>query len=60
MASLSAPQPDEVDPTDFLRALLKISPEDARKVRDASPAPSESEGQEGPVHDYGEDSPEPS
>lgn len=28
----------EVDPEDFLRALLKISPEDAAKAREDSPA----------------------
>lgn len=50
----------EVDPRDFLRALLRISPDDAKKVRDASPEPPESKGQEGPIHDYGEDSPETS
>lgn len=43
-------QPD-VDPVAFLRALMKISPEDAEKARDESPAPA---GQEGPVHDYGD------
>ena len=54
------PEPEDVDPREFLRALLKISPEDAKKVRDASPTRRKSKGQTGPVHDYGEDSPEPS
>jgi hypothetical protein len=52
--------PSGLDPREFLRALLRISPEDAEKVRDRSPAPGTPEGQEGPVHDYGEDDAEPS
>jgi len=44
-------QPD-IDPAEFLRALLRVSPEDAEKARDDSPAPA---GQEGRVHDYGDD-----
>lgn len=41
----------EVDPLDFVRAVLHIAPEDAKKVRDASPARKRT-GQVGPVHDY--------
>lgn len=48
----------EVDPRDFVRALLRLSPEDARTVRERSPEPPQPESQEGPVHDYGEDDPE--
>lgn len=44
-----------VDPEDFLRALLKISPEDAEKAREQSPATRRRpEKQEGPTADYGE------
>ncbi|MFL6162239.1 MAG: hypothetical protein ACJ74U_08420 [Jatrophihabitantaceae bacterium] len=47
-------QPD-VDPMDFLRALIRLSPEDARTVRERSPEPAQPDGGEGPFHDYGED-----
>ena len=30
-------EPQDVDPEEFLRALLKISPEDAEKVREDTP-----------------------
>lgn len=46
----------DVDPTEFLRALLKISPEDAEKAREQSPATRKRPGtekQEGPTADYG-------
>jgi hypothetical protein len=46
-----------VDPKDFLRAMLYISPEDAKKARERSPATRKRTPPEGPVHDYGEDSP---
>ena len=49
-----------IDPKEFLRALLHISPEDAKKVRDATPATRKRKPPEGPRHDYGEDSPETS
>jgi len=50
---------DVVDPEDFLRALLKISPEDAESVREDAPATRKrNEGQEGPTADYGEDNPD--
>ncbi|HJQ01142.1 MAG TPA: hypothetical protein VJ851_06055 [Jatrophihabitans sp.] len=51
---------DAIDPKEFLRALLRISPEDAKTVRERSPAPGKPEGQEGPSHDYGEDEADPS
>lgn len=60
---MATPQPErqpEADPRDFLRALLRLSPEDARKVRERSPEPREPEGHEGPFHDYGEDDADPS
>jgi hypothetical protein len=38
----------EVDPQDFLRALLKISPEDAEKAREGSPATRKRRSPEGP------------
>lgn len=59
-------QPDEqhdVDPEDFLRALLKISPEDAAKARELAAqrdrervdeADGAPRGQYGPTADYGE------
>ena len=31
--------PGEVDPMDFLAALLRLSPEDAERVRNATPEP---------------------
>lgn len=31
-------EPSDVDPQDFLRALMHISPEDAEKAREQSPA----------------------
>jgi hypothetical protein len=52
--------PEQVDPKEFLRALLRLSPDDARKAREASPPPPESDGQEGPFHDYDEDDANPS
>jgi hypothetical protein len=51
---------DEIDPKDFLRALLRISPEDAKKVRERSPVTRKRKPPEGPHHDYGEDDAEPS
>jgi hypothetical protein len=48
---------ESVDPTEFLRALLRISPEDAAKAREQSPAPNRRKPQEGPYHDYGDDEP---
>jgi hypothetical protein len=46
------------DPTEFLRALLRISPEDAAKARANSPARRRRKPQEGPYHNYGDDSSE--
>jgi hypothetical protein len=60
---MATPRPEEqpdVDPIGFLRALIRLSPEDAKKVRERSPEPPEPEGQEGPSHDYGEDDADPS
>ncbi len=57
------PQPEqqpEVDPRDFLRALLRISPEDAKTIRERTPEPAQPEGREGPFHDYDEDDANPS
>lgn len=44
----------EVDPQEFLRALLRISPADARKARANSPAPRKHKSQEGPYQEYGD------
>ena len=45
----------EVDPKEFLRALLGINAGDAERVRHRSPATRQrSKGKHGPVHDYGE------
>ncbi|HEX8081338.1 MAG TPA: hypothetical protein VF557_14100 [Jatrophihabitans sp.] len=52
------PDAPEVDPREFVRAMLHISPEDAKKAREQSPAARKRKPPEGPVHDYGEDSPE--
>jgi hypothetical protein len=47
---------NEVDPKEFLRALLRINADDAERVRnDSSASRRHPEDQEGPVHDYGED-----
>jgi len=43
--------PEGVDPTEFLRALLHISPEDAEKARQDSPAPGEREDTTDPTGD---------
>lgn len=48
------PELDDIDPRDFVRAVLGISPEDAKRVRDASPVSRKPKGQTGPVHDYGD------
>lgn len=46
----------DVHPGEFLRALLKISPEDAEKARKSSPATRKRpDKQEGPTGDYGDD-----
>jgi len=46
----------DVDPEDFLRALLKIAPQDAETVREATPGKRpEKVRQDGPVDDYGDD-----
>lgn len=45
-----------IDPEELLRALLHISPEDAEKAREQSPATRKRPGkQEGPTVDYGDD-----
>lgn len=43
----------EVDAKDFLRALLRISPEDAEKAREAATTKAAG-GQRGPERDYGD------
>ena len=57
--SAVAEREEEVDPTEFLRALLKISPEDAEEVRDNAAKLMEREDrkrvQEGPTADYGDE-----
>jgi hypothetical protein len=46
----------DVDPKEFLRAVLHINADDARRVRDASPSTRRrSQSGDGPVHDYGDD-----
>jgi len=54
------PQPDDgaVDPKEFLRALLRMSSEDAEKARQDSPATRPRNPPEGPRHDYGDDGPQ--
>ena len=48
-----------VKPEDFLRALLKISPEDAAKVREDTPGTRKRpEPQTGPERDYGDKDPD--
>lgn len=44
----------DVDPRDFLRALLNIDPKDAEKARKDSPATRPRKPPEGPTHDYGD------
>jgi hypothetical protein len=45
-----------VDPEDFVRAMLHISPEDAAKVRERTPGTRQTKsGQVGPVEDHGKD-----
>ncbi len=50
---------DEVDPLEFVRAILNVSPEDAAKVRRQAAGKGtkadKGEPQEGPHHDFGED-----
>jgi len=45
----------EVDPREFLHALLHIDPKDAERVRDDSPATRPRKPPEGPHHGYGEE-----
>lgn len=47
-------QQSEIDPEEFLRALLRISPQDAEQARADSPEPDGQEGHEGPYHDCGD------
>lgn len=58
MATPRSEQP-EVDPKDFLRALLRITPEDAKAIRERTPEPPQPEGHEGSFDDDEDDS-EPS
>lgn len=52
---VSETQDDAVDPQEFLRALLKISPEDAEEVRERTPGTRpEKPRQDGPTADYGD------
>lgn len=61
MPTADDPEPDRdrqvshPDPKDFIRALLRIKPEDAERARDDSPATRKRKPPEGPRHDYGED-----
>lgn len=43
----------EVHPKDFLRALLHITPKDAEKAREDSPATRKRKPAVGPYQDYG-------
>jgi hypothetical protein len=46
----------DVDPQEFVRAVLGISPEDAEKVREQTPGTRpDKPKQEGPTADYGDD-----
>ena len=48
------PEMPAVDPKDFVKALLGISPEDAEKVREDTPGTRKRrEPQSGPERDYG-------
>jgi hypothetical protein len=57
MTSQDGEADNAVDPEEFLRALLKISPEDAEKVREQAGTSADPQDgpQEGPVHDYDEE-----
>ena len=55
MSDQPSEEHSEVDPKEFLRALLRIDPKDAERVRDDSPATRPDKPQEGPYHDYGAD-----
>jgi hypothetical protein len=47
---------DELDPIEFVRAMLGISREDAETVRERTPGTrKQPEKQEGPTADYGDD-----
>jgi hypothetical protein len=46
--------PSEVDPMDFLASLLRLSPEDAERVRNATPEPDDSDRDHG-SNRYGDD-----
>lgn len=39
--------PGEVDPLDFLASLLRLSPQDAERVRNATPAPEDTNREHG-------------
>jgi len=58
MADRDGKDPADVDPIDFLRALLHIKPEDAERARKNSPTTRRRTPQEGPYHDYGDDQPD--
>ncbi len=49
----TTPESSSVDPKAFLAALLRLSPEDAKRVRSASSGSRKRKPVEGPHHDYG-------
>jgi hypothetical protein len=52
----SSNAPPDVDPVEFARAMMGISPEDAEKVRERSSPTRRRPGQSnGPTADYGDD-----
>lgn len=55
---MSEPERPAVDPEEFVRCMLYISPEDAERAREKSPATRKrgGKGQEGPTADYGKNS----
>ncbi|MFN2519211.1 MAG: hypothetical protein ABR604_09260 [Jatrophihabitantaceae bacterium] len=56
MANKAESEMPEVDPVEFARAMLGISPEDAETVRErTSPTRKRPEKQEGPTADYGDE-----
>ena len=55
---MATPQPErqpEVDPIGFLASLLRLSPEDARRVRNATPEPDDSDRNHGSNRRGGDD-----
>ena len=43
MSNAEDKEPAEVDPMDFLASLLRLTPEDAERVRNATPEPDDTD-----------------